>query len=783
MAIINNRNINDIRDGFSHFYPDNPGDFKDGQYSSGDFAWKNRDAFSKFVFDETKVAIKSEKDQGNIKAAQRVFEERALTPEKPAEQTVPENLKTLEEAATKREADRQKAIKESAERVRSELAQQQKAHDEFEKTHPKVYVEAKPPEATPETENVSRFKNDAKLDPKDLYQKTAAGIEKSITPQLSSQLTKEQIHLIAQDTAAKAVDASINPQKYLEEARQAAILKAVSVDNDVLPKIIADTDSLNAVRVAATEISAFKNLQTLNSRAILSAFDKNLADSLFADPGSFQVSISSTQLPGYSSFNPSGLTQGYAGFLENQTNFFASLARLPANKIQAELTGRASAWLEGQIIAKFPSAAGILGSTETQALLSSFGIGSPIIIELPAAMSKFFIENPAFTPVLNLAEDLTGVSFGIGGAAGAFAASTTVTAASITASGGIMAGEAFLGGAATAAGVAAAPLTLGTSLLIAAAGYIQNKIIKGITKFVRNNAQKYSKFIVAGAGAVLGGFIGVSAGIGFLTGGLLGGVGGYALGGGAPAMGAAVSSFASGAGVVIGAIWSTFLAGIGAPILAFLIGFPVTVVLILFIINSGAYLVPPSSQQISFGGPGGVDVVCNTGNAPQNASANAAACIASYLVQFHLNPLTAGLVGSAAWKNLEGVLSSPAIDALGASATSQRHLQCVGFVAATAGLAYGDQFPQIDACSYVNNAPSGFKYVAGTDGISSGDFFVMREPGGCSDAKPGHIGVVLSVNGARFSCADANAVGPGEVRSTSKDCYTLSAVTGYLRKK
>ncbi len=177
-------------------------------------------------------------------------------------------------------------------------------------------------------------------------------------------------------------------------------------------------------------------------------------------------------------------------------------------------------------------------------------------------------------------------------------------------------------------------------------------------------------------------------------------------------------------------------------------------------------------------------VVCNATQGAQtqttgSPAANAAACIASYLTQFNLNPLTKDMVGNSWWQKLVAVLAKAAANALEASAIGTGHLQCVGFVAATAGLAYNQNFPQINACSYVNNAPSGYKYISGTAGMRPGDFFVMGSSS-CSDGSPGHIGVDCGDAGALITACDANYSAPGIARTNGK--FEKAQITGYLRK-
>lgn len=103
--------------------------------------------------------------------------------------------------------------------------------------------------------------------------------------------------------------------------------------------------------------------------------------------------------------------------------------------------------------------------------------------------------------------------------------------------------------------------------------------------------------LTAGVGLILGipGVLALGAGIG-----IFGGLG---------ALGVTPAVVGSGVVGLLGAIGGATLGAIGPPILATLIGFPVVVALILFIINSGAYVVPPSPMSVNVFGPG-VKVVC-----------------------------------------------------------------------------------------------------------------------------------------------------------------------------
>jgi hypothetical protein len=319
-------------------------------------------------------------------------------------------------------------------------------------------------------------------------------------------------------------------------------------------------------------------------------------------------------------------------------------------------------------------------------------------------------------------------------------------------------------------------------------GYLGGELLgKVLDKIDWKKLKEWSAAIVGGlAGLIALPFIGLGAAVGVGLGatavsmGLGGGLGGLTLGG-----------IGSGIGSLIGAITGATLGAIGGPILAFFLGFPVVVALILFIINSGAYIVPPGGFGLSgaipiSGTP--IDLDCNNVKESSGSMVNSAELIYCALSKSGMNPLLASMVSQL--QKLSSVLNGEAIDALAASAPVGNHLQCIGYVSAVAGQAYDQNWGAVsNACSYVNKAPGGYRYISGTQGMGPGDVFVIgsRTCGLCgSNNAPagscGHIGVVVSVDGVGVSCADANADGRGSVR-VNKGCFTLDDITGYISKR
>ncbi len=127
-------------------------------------------------------------------------------------------------------------------------------------------------------------------------------------------------------------------------------------------------------------------------------------------------------------------------------------------------------------------------------------------------------------------------------------------------------------------------------------GWLLGKAAEFFTTKVLPWIKKNFRWILVGGGALIGGLV---AGLGgALAGGALGA---FAAGGGTVAGGIAVLS----AGIA--ALMSVTIAAIALPLIIALVGIPIVVALILFIINSGAYVLPPS------GGVAGGPIVPGTG--------------------------------------------------------------------------------------------------------------------------------------------------------------------------
>ena len=176
--------------------------------------------------------------------------------------------------------------------------------------------------------------------------------------------------------------------------------------------------------------------------------------------------------------------------------------------------------------------------------------------------------------------------------------------------------------------------------------------------------------------------------------------------------------------------------------------------------------------------------ICNQGATSSDSStavspaASAAMCIVQTLQDCHASPLTSSLLSSGGWKCAIAALTNPQVaDAIYQSTSGNTYFQCVGFIAAVAAW-IGKPITQINACLYVNNAPKGYRYLAGTNDVQVGDFFVIGSSS-CSSASPGHVGVVCGVAGNLIKACDANYGVSGGVRNDGE--FAKSQITGIMR--
>jgi hypothetical protein len=758
-------NVESLNRAFGFYFEE--GRTRDAEFSAGNLKWPDLESFINDLSDTGGLDA-----EANYKSAKAVIDKINIDFTESAKETKEdENKANALTEAERQENERIRLEREAAKKaVADSIAKQQaiKAALNDKKIYAKVEASKKP--ITPNQSTV-KFIDEAKKYSTSFGNDFKGRLAQKLKATYPN-LTDDEINYLADKTTRETFDVVNNPQSKLldpENVRNSAILVAAAKENKLIPKLIKDPSILQLSRTAASEVS-FVLDPALQTKSILFSFDQNLEQTLFPES---RVTFSTKPIQGGYELDFGQLSSGYINLLGSQSNVLNSFGSLVGDELKHFALGQARKFLDSQI-ANLPTDSGLYNSVFGQQILSSMGL-----VESGPFSGNIFVgllqQVPGGSSFFEGVSNIFGVDFSVGAAApaaevasGAIAATegaalvegatvvgevaieTGIVAAAGTAAG--VAGGAAAGtatGAATGAAVGAVggPLAIITAVVGAVIGFVASAI-------------PWDKLKKDSQEALAGGLSAAALGI--------------------SSIGTSLGGFVSGVAGFFGALGSAFLGAIAMPILVTILVFPVVIALIIFIINSGAYVVPPGFST-------NINITCNTAqnsgqaSPSENPATSAAVCIVSYLNQFHLNPLLVGLLNSPSWNDLAKVLSQPALNALAISAPVDGHLQCVGFVAATAGLAYGQAFGQIDACSYINNPPPGYTYVSGTNGIKPGDFFLINGSGVCSVTSSGHIGVVISVDGILISCADANNVAPGEAQ-VAHGCFALSQLTGYLRK-
>jgi murein DD-endopeptidase MepM/ murein hydrolase activator NlpD len=484
--------------------------------------------------------------------------------------TVPTaKLEILEKEAE----ERQKATAKIREQVQAFIKQNQERLVRAQKIQETlkdkvVYAKVEKPEPPKLTEKeqqaVATLKEAVKANPQQLTVDLAAEIK-----------TRTKIDdLLAKQAALEVVQNLADP---------------TIIDKTAILDRLAATPKATSPEVAeiATAVAVLQAARYQTSREIISsAFGENLASHLLGpeDLSQIKVTFSGRPITGGQTFALEQIPQKYSESLERENTFVSGLKDFSQQEIKSQFLSRAGGWLEGQI-AKLPSdsaLAKLYSSSKIQATLSFIGIGKPIAWIGTTGFGKLAVST-GFGPAFGWLGKVTGINFGVG----IGKAAVTKVGAGLLAKTGLSATFAQIG----AALGSWAPI-VGT-ILGAIAGWLVGKIIDPILRWIQKHKEDLTIAGILGlaSGVIFGSLPLVVLGSLFAVPGILSGIG---IGG----IGAGIAGFFARLG-------GAFVVTIGTPIIITLVVFPVVVALILFIINSGAYLVPPQVSQI----PGGATIV------------------------------------------------------------------------------------------------------------------------------------------------------------------------------
>ncbi len=442
-----------------------------------------------------------------------------------------------------------------------------------------------------------------------------------MTQTLSGKVSNEEIDLIAKKTAYDTINAINSPQVQTDINNQTAILDALAKSNNVASKIIGDPQTENLIKEASSELSFFTNL-TEFSRNVLASVNEKLAISVFGvDPKTLKVSFLENPIDGQTHTVDLGqLSQGYQNLLGSQSEILSNFGSLSKDQFQAYLMGRARTFLDAKI-AKLPidsALKGLYNSKFGQQLLSFVGLEkytplkgeflSGVIQKIPGAStfleglgSKFGIDLTISSLTPTIEAGALSVETGIS----SVQAATTIAGQGVKLSFNVALGNTVAKGAGLLLGkigmqAASAKVLamVGTGIMPvvgtiigAVLGAIFGKLIEKIDWSKVKKALPWILGAVVGVPVLI--FVGPVAGVvvGVGTFGVLSAIGGP--------RGLTTAGIGISIALLLKRLGKGFFSVAIKPFLVFFLVAPVVIVIILFIINSGAYIVPPTGSTVN----------------------------------------------------------------------------------------------------------------------------------------------------------------------------------------
>ncbi len=633
---LTSENVNYLRFAFAHFFPEDAIYSSDKPYVSGEFNWKNRSDFIDFVYRLTGIRIKSDKDIENIKKAELAVEKlvgESENEEKPVEANVPDKeARALQELERrKRETESLETKTKAEEAVRKSINKQQEIYESRAKiiqAAPKdiqknVLTEigdktlyAVPATKVPDiifSENEQKLVDIAKNDSQLFSQKLS-----QLISQKNPDIPKEILEPLSQIIAVDTTQALINPaQKPVPVGVFAATAKAPELIPDLSSvaqrELVKTTSMLTVFSESNDNLYRTVLLRTLGeniTNTVLGPVEQQYILSTEKSDGAFTIKLGQLQNNSFSfqegdisdGFN-SPVTESVKGIAESKLKVLA-LSKTKSLTTTGSL-GKISGFANSQA---FDSIAPFLGLQTNFEYVGTSSFGKLITTAFPG-----------YAPLITNIAGRLGINVGIQAVApvatemiateGAIVAESAVVAEGITEGAvakavagkslNITLGNAIARGASSLlsklgmqAAAAKVGATVGTGIIpvigtIAGLiiGAVFGKILEKVGPWIKKNAD-YIIGAVIGLGAFLiaGPVVGIIAGLGAFGVSAAVSAGSVSLG----AVGTSIGGFF----VTLGKL---AIAPIFMPIFITVLVTPILVAFILFIINSGAYIVPPTA--------------------------------------------------------------------------------------------------------------------------------------------------------------------------------------------
>lgn len=624
---INERNLKELLDAFEHYFPTDAVYVSDKPFKSfyGDYNWRSRKDFTDFIRRLTGVEIKNEKDLANIKLAQNKLVKLTgeTSEEKPIESNEPDKWarEAQEAERQKREAEIEKTKTESQRRVSKFKESRQKIYEKrlSNLTNKKIVVSptgklteiSLTPEEKKtiftlaqsikqngykETQNFIRQKIQESVD------KSSADVKQNISPFVVGQAAKDLTKKI--EAFAEYKSPEDFPEKFISYNQASPLSALLNPNNTDLKNIISDLETRQDLtkqsQAVAISLESENNVYAALNDPLF-GYSKNIS-SLFYPKQISEFEISENQNKN------DGVEIDLGSVYKNGNKVWDAWQKISTQKITV-----------GEIFRDVT----VVGGTATETITTTkFALplltGSVVGLSATNLIAVQTLSSSALSiPGSQIFQMVVGGSAGqlvqtsalmIGTVDKVFfnAIIPGVKTAMFVGSGITMGGESMLA-AGLSIGNSKIALALTTKgINIAATGTFASvlsflttpvgAIIFAVGTWAATKVfpwiKKNFKWIFAGGVALaVAPFAGIFAGI--LAGGIAlaaasVAVNGFSLG----AAGAAIGGFFMSLG-------SLLASSIGMPILITLLSFPVMIALILFIINSGAYVVPPTNETFS----------------------------------------------------------------------------------------------------------------------------------------------------------------------------------------
>lgn len=594
-----------LKQGCEYYYPFVlPGQKDSIAFGQGAFgSWNNSSDFKKELF-----RLLPEVD--DIKEVYKILENWELTaPDKPTpkeqlDRTTPENerLASMQEEAQVRQKAKDEADARAKEQTEAQIkALQEKVKGKVVYLEPKNTTKIK---LTPEEELArANFEKAAADDPVTFINTFSEKILQSVPSEVRAQIGEEELKIAANQVAADFLARTLRKDDLV--VAPTGLFKGL-LESNLVPKELKEEALATLGVLSATSEGVTRNF-------LYPVVGKNLTDFYYLEPEKEYV-VTERPTP----------NSTHRVDLENLQTSFASFKNNPVfgflkDQAKEELVKHGKQ-IFVDYVAKLPTK-GVLGFIKSFTTNSAISSGLQILTGAGVTYQAtnltgwvIQIAAPDLVPVITFAAQRFGVNIGLTtinaltpAAAGAIEAGaiTGATVAGQTAGAvvaGAVAGEAA-GVAAGAAGVAAGvgtgaavgaaaatptgPLALILAPIFAAVGAVVGKVLDKIKIWLKKNPNAIRNITLIGLIAAIA--VG-SVPLIFITGFLF--VSTFIVGGGVIATGAAAGTFIVGA---FTAIITNTIVSIAKPIVLSLIGIITFTAFVLFIINSGAYIVPPDT--------------------------------------------------------------------------------------------------------------------------------------------------------------------------------------------